>query len=77
MHAMQTLNLSGMKCPLPIVALAKFVRGLRTGESFCVFADDPAFCLDVQAWCRRSGNECVSCESQGGITTAVICRPLR
>ena len=36
MHAMQTLNLSGMKCPLPIVALAKFVRELAPGESFCL-----------------------------------------
>jgi tRNA 2-thiouridine synthesizing protein A len=30
---------------------------MEAGELLEVFADDPAFKPDIQAWCRRTGHE--------------------
>ncbi len=35
-------------------------------------ASDPAFCLDVEAWCNRTGNELVRFENTGERLMAVI-----
>lgn len=50
------LDLSGLRCPLPIVRLNTAVKALADGAELEVRATDPAFELDVQAWCRRTGN---------------------
>lgn len=50
------LDLSGLRCPLPIVRLNTAVKALSPGDELEVTATDPAFELDVQAWCRRTGN---------------------
>ncbi len=52
-----TTDLTGLKCPMPIVRLAKFVKEVEAGSEFTVVADDPAFCLDVESWCERTGHE--------------------
>lgn len=51
-----SLDLSGLRCPLPIVRLNTAVKALVPGAELEVTATDPAFELDVQAWCRRTGH---------------------
>jgi len=46
----------GMKCPRPLFEVHKFVKSLEKGDRVEVIADDPAFQLDIQAWCRRTGH---------------------
>lgn len=50
------LDLSGLRCPLPIVRLNAAIKAVEVGAILEVRATDPAFELDVQAWCRRTGN---------------------
>jgi TusA-related sulfurtransferase len=50
------LDLSGLRCPLPIVRLNAAIKALAPGSTLEVHATDPAFELDIQAWCRRTGN---------------------
>jgi tRNA 2-thiouridine synthesizing protein A len=43
-------------CPVPIVRLAKTLRGLSPGERVTVLATDAAFEKDIVAFCRTSGH---------------------
>jgi TusA-related sulfurtransferase len=52
----------GMKCPQPLFEVHKNIKELQTGEVLEVHADDPAFKLDIEAWCKRTGNELVELE---------------
>lgn len=52
----------GMKCPRPIIELARRLAGLRVGETVELLADDPAAAPDVAAWCRMRGQRLVLSE---------------
>ncbi|HIG30526.1 MAG TPA: sulfurtransferase TusA family protein [Verrucomicrobiales bacterium] len=47
------VDLTGLKCPMPIVELTKFMRPLEIGDTITAIANDPAFCLDVEAGCTN------------------------
>ena len=70
--AHSTLMTVGMKCPKPLFEVHKMVKQLAAGELLKVVADDPAFQLDIQAWCRRTGNELVSLEEEEGRFVAMV-----
>ncbi len=53
------LDCLGRRCPLPVIELAKAVRGVAPGEVVRVLADDPAAANDIPAWCRMKGQEFV------------------
>ena len=42
----------GEKCPMPVVLLARAVRGAEAGSEVTVSSDDPAAAHDFPAWCR-------------------------
>jgi len=46
------LDCRGMRCPLPVIELARRVREVPVGGVVLVLADDPAAAADVPAWCR-------------------------
>ena len=52
---MRTLDCRGMRCPLPVIELAKAWPGVEVGEVVEVLADDPAAGPDLQAWARMKG----------------------
>jgi TusA-related sulfurtransferase len=68
------VDLTGLKCPLPIVKLNKFIKQVSPGDELLVKADDPAFPLDVKAWTRKTGHELVEVVSLGTVWTALIRR---
>jgi tRNA 2-thiouridine synthesizing protein A len=51
------LDCRGMRCPLPIIELAKRIAGVPVGATLAVIADDPAARVDVPAWCRMRGQD--------------------
>lgn len=53
----QEIDCRGLRCPLPIVELAKAIRRVALGEELTILATDPAFLPDVQAWARMTRNE--------------------
>ena len=71
---MRELDLTGLRCPTPIVKLNTEIRALATGEEVEVVASDPAFEPDVQAWCRRTGHALVSLAREADRVRAVIRR---
>jgi tRNA 2-thiouridine synthesizing protein A len=48
----QTLDCSGMRCPQPIIMLARAAAALPARSIVALLADDPAARLDIPAWCR-------------------------
>lgn len=50
----------GLSCPGPILAVHKAMEGAEEGDVFTVRATDPAFAGDIEAFCRRTGNELLS-----------------
>jgi tRNA 2-thiouridine synthesizing protein A len=47
------LNCLGMRCPLPIIQLAK---AIKVDSEIILKSDDPATLPDLTAWCRMTGN---------------------
>jgi tRNA 2-thiouridine synthesizing protein A len=58
----QTLDLKGMVCPIPIVKVSQAVKAIQVGEAIEAFATDPGVLGDIPAWCKTSGNELVKME---------------
>ncbi|MGV8965125.1 MAG: sulfurtransferase TusA family protein [Cellulomonas sp.] len=50
----------GLRCPLPVIELAKAVRDVAAGTVLTVLTTDPAARLDVPAWARMRGHTLVS-----------------
>jgi len=71
-NATKEYDLTGLRCPMPIVRLNKIMKELSPGETCVVTADDQAFCPDVEAWCNKTGNELVECETASSRFTATI-----
>ena len=46
----------GMRCPLPVIELARRITEVPVGAVVAVVADDPAAATDVPAWCRLRGH---------------------
>lgn len=53
------LDCRGMRCPLPVIELARRIEEVAVGGLVAVVADDPAAAADVPAWCRMRGHEYV------------------
>jgi len=51
------LDCRGLRCPTPVIRLARLAATLPAGAVVEVAADDPAALSDVPAWCRLRGHE--------------------
>jgi tRNA 2-thiouridine synthesizing protein A len=54
------LDCLGLKCPLPVVHLARRITEIEPGQVIEVLADDPAAAADIAAWCRMRGQDLVA-----------------
>lgn len=61
------LDARGLKCPLPVIRLARLARELPPGTTLVALADDPAALADIPAWARMRGHS-VSVEDRGDHT---------
>ena len=54
-----SLDCRGMKCPQPVIELARRFGEVDAGGLVEMLADDPAAGPDLAAWCRMRGQELV------------------
>ena len=54
-----SLDCRGMKCPQPIIEVARHIREVNVGAVLQLLADDPAAGPDLAAWCRMRGQTLV------------------
>ncbi len=66
------INARGLQCPGPIVELFKVVKASESGDMITIEVTDSGFKKDIEAWCRKTGNELASLNEEGGTITAVI-----
>ena len=66
------IDARGMKCPRPIIELAKARRQAPPGATIVITADDLAFESDVRAWCDTTGNALNELSREGDSVVATI-----
>lgn len=52
----RTLDLKGLKCPLPVLRTRKFLKNLMSGETVRVETTDPLAVLDISHMCQEDGH---------------------
>ena len=63
------LNLTGMKCPLPVLKARRQINQMAPRSVLKVTADDPAAPLDFEHFCHTGGHDLLSSTEQAGIFT--------
>jgi TusA-related sulfurtransferase len=67
-HAMNVdrdIDVVGKACPIPLITLAKEVRGLRKGQLVRITGNDPLFEESVLDFCREGGHEILETNRDG------------
>lgn len=73
----KTLDVRGLKCPLPVLKARKAIGGIPVGALLEVLATDPAAVLDFRHYARQSGHTLVAADDgagQGGVLRFVLRR---
>ena len=52
----KTLDCKGLSCPMPMMKLAKAMKGLKSGQVLEMIGTDPGTKSDLPKWCERTGN---------------------
>ena len=50
----------GLRCPLPVLRLARAMRGAPHNRDFELLSDDPATATELAAWCAETGHRIVA-----------------
>ena len=69
-----SLDLRGLLCPLPVLRLAKALRGLPEGAVVEMQASDRASWIDVPHFCAQSGHRLVSATEVAGVLIYHVAR---
>lgn len=68
----QTLDASGLNCPLPILKTKKALSGLEVGQTLCVICTDPGATKDFIAFCKQTGHELLESNDTDGSFSFLI-----
>jgi len=71
---MESLDLRGLRCPLPVLRTKKVLKNLASGDEVEVFATDPQAPKDFQAFCDTTGHTLVSSTEKDGVFRFVLRR---
>ncbi len=55
-----TLDATGLLCPLPVLKARKRLKALDHGQVLRVLADDPAAIVDMPHFCAEQGHQMLS-----------------
>ncbi len=61
----KTINLRGLKCPLPALRARKALAGLKPGDVLIAECTDPLTTLDIPNLVNQTGDKLESSERQG------------
>ncbi len=59
-----TLDAKGLRCPEPVMLIRKSIRGMQSGETLLIIADDPATTRDVPSFCEFMDHELLSSQTE-------------
>ena len=72
MEADETLDCKGLSCPMPILKLAKAIKGMESGKVLELLGTDPGSKSDIPKWCDKTGNEYLGMEEEEGYSKFYI-----
>ena len=61
----QTLDATGLKCPMPVLRARRALKRMASGQLLEVHADDPASAKDFPAFCETTGDALEETASDG------------
>jgi len=61
----ETLDCSGMLCPMPVVKTNKALKQLEVGQTLEMLSTDQGSIPDMEAWARQTGHELLEVDDQG------------
>jgi tRNA 2-thiouridine synthesizing protein A len=67
-----TLDLKGLKCPLPALKARKALKSVAAGDTLQVICTDPMAAIDIPNLIRETGDELVSQAANDGVMVFVI-----
>ena len=62
-----TLDLTGLKCPLPVLKARRQINQIAAGAVLVVMADDPAAPLDFDHFCHTGGHQLLESKENEGV----------
>lgn len=62
----QTLDATGLNCPLPILKTKKALQKMESGEVLEVLSTDAGSIKDIEAFCKQTGNILLGVEENEG-----------
>ncbi len=69
---MKTLDLRGLKCPLPVLKTRKFLATLARGEQVRVSCTDPLSVIDIPNMLRETGDTLENLDREEDVALFVI-----
>ena len=71
-----TMDLTGLKCPLPVLKARRQIGQMPAGGILVVIADDPAAPLDFDHFCQTGGHDLLESAAKDGVFTMRIAKAL-
>ena len=68
----ETLDLRGLKCPLPAMLAKKALARMQAGAVLTVLADDPLAAVDIPHMCHGEGHAVESVALQDSVSEFVL-----
>ena len=62
----QTLDCSGLCCPMPVVKTKLAMKKLEVGDVLEMISTDPGAMPDMAAWARQTNHELLDSKDEGG-----------
>jgi tRNA 2-thiouridine synthesizing protein A len=67
LRADNTIDTTGLYCPVPIVKTAERIKELETDSVLEVLSDDGGIRADLPAWCNAHGHEYLGLVRDGAV----------
>ena len=64
-HSENTLDLSGLLCPLPVLKARRRLEAMAPGTILKVIATDPMSAIDMPHFCNEQGHELLDQQQDG------------
>tara|TARA_B100000405_G_scaffold204160_1_gene143390 strand:+ start:871 stop:1098 length:228 start_codon:yes stop_codon:yes gene_type:complete len=62
----QTLDATGLNCPLPLLRAKKTLAGMSSGQCVKILATDPGSVRDFEAFAKQTGHELLESGEEDG-----------
>jgi tRNA 2-thiouridine synthesizing protein A len=62
-----TIDVRGLKCPLPVLKAERRMRDFAAGTHFIVLATDPMAAIDLPHFCGEKGHRLLNAHRDGNL----------